>query len=215
MAKKIDSRCLHSSSFVEFSLVIHASVSPHMHVVLHTSFCSWLTSSFVCVCLSVLFSPIPPIVFLWWQEMCVTPLEPLVDHRPTEKWNGKKGCNVCGGEGRNVTRENSLSCWYNHCLLTEFFFSARKPFFFKDTPLWCSDRSFSETATFLKIYLISYFYFINNQLSFFSPSDLLQAISSFIYIPLIHSWGWSYIFFSQFYWLIPIASVLHVVTVNC
>ena len=35
-AKKIDSRCLHSSSFVEFSLVIHASVSPHMHVVLHT-----------------------------------------------------------------------------------------------------------------------------------------------------------------------------------
>ena len=60
---------------VEFSLVTHASVSPHMHVVLHnSSFCSWLTPSFVRVCSSVLFSPVPPIVFLWWQEMCVTPL---------------------------------------------------------------------------------------------------------------------------------------------
>ena len=29
-------RCRHSSCFVEFSLVTHASVSPHMHVVLHT-----------------------------------------------------------------------------------------------------------------------------------------------------------------------------------
>ena len=29
-------RCRHSSCFVEFLLVTHASVSPHMHVVLHT-----------------------------------------------------------------------------------------------------------------------------------------------------------------------------------
>ena len=29
-------RCRHSSCFVEFSLVTHASISPHMHVVLHT-----------------------------------------------------------------------------------------------------------------------------------------------------------------------------------
>ena len=29
-------RCRHSNYFVEFSLVTHASVSPHMHVVLHT-----------------------------------------------------------------------------------------------------------------------------------------------------------------------------------
>ena len=44
---------------VEFLLVTHASDSPHMHVVLHnSSFCSWLTPSFVRVCSSVLFSPV-------------------------------------------------------------------------------------------------------------------------------------------------------------
>ena len=62
---------------VEFSLVTHASDSPHMHVVLQ-----YLLLLFVRVCSSVLFSPVPPIVFVWWQEMCVTYLEPLVDHRP-------------------------------------------------------------------------------------------------------------------------------------
>ena len=49
---------------VEFSLVTHTSDSPHMHVVLQYLFCSWLTPSFVRVCSSVLFSPVPPIVFL-------------------------------------------------------------------------------------------------------------------------------------------------------
>ena len=51
-----------SSSIVEFSLVTHASVSPymlsgmHMHVVLHTFLCSWLTPSlFVFVRLSFYF----------------------------------------------------------------------------------------------------------------------------------------------------------------
>ena len=45
---------------VEFSLVTHASDSLHMHVVLHTFLCSWLTPSFVCVCSFVLlFSPFP------------------------------------------------------------------------------------------------------------------------------------------------------------
>ena len=37
---------------VEFSLVTHASDSPHMHIVLHTFLCSWLTPSFVRVRLS-------------------------------------------------------------------------------------------------------------------------------------------------------------------
>ena len=49
---------------VEFSLVTHASDSPHMHIRLHTFLCSWLTPSFVRVCLFVLFSPVPSIVFL-------------------------------------------------------------------------------------------------------------------------------------------------------
>ena len=47
---------------VEFSLVTHASDSPHMHIVLHTFLCSWLTPSFVRVCPSI-FS-VPSIVFL-------------------------------------------------------------------------------------------------------------------------------------------------------
>ena len=40
---------------VEFSLVTHASDSPHMHIVLHTLLCSWLTPSFVRVRLSFYF----------------------------------------------------------------------------------------------------------------------------------------------------------------
>ena len=89
---------------VEFSLVTHASVSPHMHVVLHTSFCSWLTPSFVRVCSSVLFSPVPPVVFLWWQAMCVTPLGPLVDHRPAVRSDMVRRKLTCvGARGRNVT----------------------------------------------------------------------------------------------------------------
>ena len=67
---------------VEFSLVTHASDSPHMHIVLHTFLCSWLTPSFVRVCSSVLFSPFPRSYSCVGKEMCVTPLEPLVDHQP-------------------------------------------------------------------------------------------------------------------------------------
>ena len=70
-----------SSSTVEFSLVTHASVSlyllsgMHMHVVLHTFLCSWLTPSFVRVCSFVfLFSPVSlDRILVWWQEMCVAP----------------------------------------------------------------------------------------------------------------------------------------------
>ena len=51
------------------------------------------------------FSPTPSIVFLLWQEMCVTSLGPLVDHRPAVKKEKvrERGCNVCGGEGGIVT----------------------------------------------------------------------------------------------------------------
>ena len=68
---------------VEFSLVTHASDSPHMHVVLHNSpFALELTPSIVRVCSSVLFSPVPPIVFLCSTKKCALPPQPLVDHRP-------------------------------------------------------------------------------------------------------------------------------------
>ena len=59
---------------VEFSLVTHASDSPHMHKVLHTFLCSWLTPSFVRVCSFVLlFSPFPRSYSCVGKEMCVTP----------------------------------------------------------------------------------------------------------------------------------------------
>ena len=71
-----ESRWRHSSCFVEFSLVTHASVSPYMLsrmqsvaylplLLVNPKLCSCL---FVCPIFSV-----PSIVFLWWQEMCVTP----------------------------------------------------------------------------------------------------------------------------------------------
>ena len=60
---------------VEFSLVTHASDSPHMHIVLHTFLCSLLTPSFVRVCSFVLlFSPFTRSYSCVGKEMCVTPL---------------------------------------------------------------------------------------------------------------------------------------------
>ncbi len=47
-------RCRHSSCFVEFSLVTHASVSLHMHVVLHTLLLLWVNPKH-CSCLFVCF----------------------------------------------------------------------------------------------------------------------------------------------------------------
>ena len=65
---------LKMSAFVEFSLVTHASDSPHMHIVLHTFLCSWLTPSFVRVCSFVLlFSPFSQSYSCLGKEMCVTP----------------------------------------------------------------------------------------------------------------------------------------------
>ena len=59
---------------LEFSLVTHASDSPHMHIVLHTFLCSWLTPSFVRVCSFVLlFSLFPRSYSCVGKEMCVTP----------------------------------------------------------------------------------------------------------------------------------------------
>ena len=54
-------RCRHSSCFVEFSLVTHASVSLHMHVVLHTFLLLWVNpkhGSCLFVCPSIF--PCPP-----------------------------------------------------------------------------------------------------------------------------------------------------------
>ena len=77
-----ESRWRHSSCFVEFSLVTHASDSLHMHVVLHNSFCSLLTPSFVRVCSSVLFSPVSRDHIFVAVKKCALPPQPLVDHRP-------------------------------------------------------------------------------------------------------------------------------------
>ena len=75
----------HSSCFVEVSLVTHASISLHMHKVLHNSPSALeLTPSilfvfFVCS----FFPPVPSIVFDVVVKKCALPLsEPLVDHRP-------------------------------------------------------------------------------------------------------------------------------------
>ena len=67
-----ESRWVWFQSIVEFSLVTHASDSLHMHVVLHTFLCSWLTPSFVCSFV-LLFSPFPRSYSCVGKEMCVTP----------------------------------------------------------------------------------------------------------------------------------------------
>ena len=71
----------HSSCFEEVSLVTHASVSLHMHKVLHNSPSALeLTPS---VCLFCSFPPVSSIVFNVAVKKCALPLsEPLVDHRP-------------------------------------------------------------------------------------------------------------------------------------
>ena len=72
-----------SSSIVEYSLVTHASDSPHMHIVLQYLPLLLVNPKFVRVCSFVLlFSP-----FLRSYSCVVArnvrcPLEPLVDHRP-------------------------------------------------------------------------------------------------------------------------------------
>ena len=55
-----------SSSIVEFSLVTHASDSPHMHIVLQYFPLLLVTPSFVRVCSSVLFSPVSLDRILVW-----------------------------------------------------------------------------------------------------------------------------------------------------
>ena len=74
---------------VEFSLVTHASDSPHMHIVLHTFLCSWLTPSFVRVCsFLLLFSPFPGSYSCVRKEMCVTPSNHLLITSRRKKWHG-------------------------------------------------------------------------------------------------------------------------------
>ena len=59
---------------VEFSLLTHASDSPHMHVVLQYILLLLINPK-LCSCFIVCFIfSCPPIVFLCRQEMCVTPL---------------------------------------------------------------------------------------------------------------------------------------------
>ena len=63
-----------SSSIVEFSLVTHASDSPHMHIVLQYLPLLLVNPKFVRVCSSVLlFSLFPRSYSCVGKEMCVTP----------------------------------------------------------------------------------------------------------------------------------------------
>ena len=43
--------------------------------------------------------------------MCVTPLEPLVDHRPAKKKRFEKRMNACGGEGATL---HLYFEWFSH-----------------------------------------------------------------------------------------------------
>ena len=69
---------------VEFSLVTHASVSPHMHVELHTLLLLWVNPKH-CSCLFVWFifsCPPDRILVVPRNVHYPPPLGPLVDHRP-------------------------------------------------------------------------------------------------------------------------------------
>ena len=95
-------RCRHSSCFVEFSLVTHASVSLHMHVVLHTLLLLWVDPRH-CFCLFVCFIfSCPP------DRILVVARKVRYPSRTTswslaEKRMVRRLMNVCGGEEGNVT----------------------------------------------------------------------------------------------------------------
>ena len=74
---------------VEFSLVTHASDSPHMHVVLQYLLLL-LVNPKLCSCLFVcfIFSCLPRSYSCVAVKKCALPPRPLVDHRPAKKWNG-------------------------------------------------------------------------------------------------------------------------------
>ena len=93
---------------VEFSLVTHASDSPHMHVVLQYLLLL-LVNPKLCSCLFVcfIFSCLPRSYSCSGKEMCVTPLEPLVDHWPAKKKRFEKRMNACGGEGITLYLESN------------------------------------------------------------------------------------------------------------
>ena len=81
-------RCRHSSCFVEFSLVTHASVSLHMHEVLHTLLLLWVNPKH-CSCLFVcpsIFSRSLDRILVVVRNVRYPPSGPLVDHRPRRKW---------------------------------------------------------------------------------------------------------------------------------
>ena len=97
-------RCRHSSCFVEFSLVTHASVSLHMHVVLHTLLQLWVNPKH-CSCLFVcsIFLPLPRSYSCSGKKCTLPPSDHwLITGRPrremAEDWW------MCGGEGGIVTQ---------------------------------------------------------------------------------------------------------------
>ena len=105
------------SSFVEFSLEIHASVSLHMHIgnaMLHnSSSCAWLNPSILFVC--SLSSHSLDCISCSYEEMCDAPIG-TTSWSPAKKWNGSKKLTYLGGRGVIVTKRQS-SQWKSPTLL--------------------------------------------------------------------------------------------------
>ena len=96
-------RCRHSSCFVEFSLVTHASVSLHMHVVLHTLLLLWVNPkhcSCLFVCPSIFSGPLDRILVVARNVHCPPQ---TTSWPPAKKEMVRRRMNACGGEGGNVT----------------------------------------------------------------------------------------------------------------
>ena len=90
---------------VEFSLVTHVSVSPHMHVVLHTLFLLWVNPKH-CSCLFVcfIFSCPSDRILVVARNVRYPPRTTSWSPDGRKKWNSsRKRMNACGWEGRIVT----------------------------------------------------------------------------------------------------------------
>ena len=82
-------RCRHSNCFVEFSLVTHASVSPHMHVVLHILLLLWVNPKH-CSCLFVcfIFSCPPDRILVVARNVRYPPRTTSWSSAGRKKWHG-------------------------------------------------------------------------------------------------------------------------------
>ena len=109
-------RCRYSSCFVEFSLVTHASVSLHMHVVLHTLLLLWVNPKH-CSCLFVcssIFSCPPDRILVVARNVRYPPRTTCWSPAGRKKWNDKKGVKLVGAWGgyRYISTVRHQSCQF-------------------------------------------------------------------------------------------------------